>query len=182
MDDLDPDIEKACRLAVRSVLKNHPNASQVYYDTLQDAYLIALSRRGKKEAKTPQEFYWKVRYGLIDLFRERTHIRRFQRHGIPLPTVLSLDDENITTDFKDAVPSYRRWIIEERKRIAAEQIDEEIEKVLRSFSNRQKIWIKEWIQGKTLLTIAKENGLCESRISQVVSRFKKELRKSLSKK
>lgn len=193
MNDLTPEVKEACRLAVHSVLKTRRNARQVYYDTLQDAYIIALSKRGKKEAKTPQEYYWKVRYGLIDLFREQTHIRCYQRQGIEMPVILSLDDDSITADFKDSAPSYRRWLSERKGkvftyidkenrlvRVTEEQVRDAIETILKLFPRREQAWILEWINGKTLLTIGKENGLSEPRISIAVSRFKKEIRKLLS--
>lgn len=177
MDVINPEIDLACKLAVRSVLKNHPNPRQVYQDTLQDAYIIALSKRGSKEATTPKQFFWKVRFGLIDLFRGQTHIRCFQRSGRSIPLTISLDDSRIASDYKDFAPSYSRWLSEKRDSEFLDSLDESVERVLLNFSSRQRSWIREWIHGKTLLTIAKENGLCESRISQVVSRFKKDLRK-----
>ena len=67
MDVINPEIDLACKLAVRSVLKNHPNPRQVYQDTLQDAYIIALSKRGSKEATTPK-------HGATRSFTMRVHL------------------------------------------------------------------------------------------------------------
>lgn len=176
--DIDPAIKEVCKRAVKRFLRHNSNARQIYDDTLQDAYVIAMSPRGKKEPKNDKQLFGKIYYGLIDLHRHRTHSRWYQRTKTERPLVFSIERSDISLDFRDSISSYQRWYKEEREKRTREDVVDFIERATKSFCKRDRQWVCEYfLEGKTLAEIAKENNMSETRISQVVGLFKEMARK-----
>ncbi|MBQ9372554.1 MAG: hypothetical protein IJU03_10215 [Thermoguttaceae bacterium] len=80
----------SCISAARQIYKKGGYGC-TFEDHFQDACLLALTPRGRREPRNGAEFYWKIYYGLIDKFRARTKSRTLKRNNLHI-RIYSLDE------------------------------------------------------------------------------------------
>ena len=82
--DYTPEMERQCQRAARRFWRYKEywyGRGYSYEDVLQDARLIAITPRGKKEPETEAQLFCKIYYGLIDKLRSTDKTRSFKRRG-----------------------------------------------------------------------------------------------------
>ena len=188
-EGVDPEIAKACYAATRDFLSIQNGNN--FEDTLQDAFMIAFSKRGNKVAKTCTEYYFKVYYGLIDLYRSRTHSRALKRSGQHLPVFLSMHDAEKEMNFKIENYSLNKWTFSESDtlysvnkgsetfRISSDNLHNQITLLISLFNRRDREIITRHLNGENKTVIAKYFGIQSNVITSVLNVFKMLLKQRL---
>lgn len=193
-------IHKVCRIAVKNFYKGRKRTPEQFKDSLQDALCIAYGPRGLKEIRTSKELYYKVLYGLIDIYRSRTHCRWFISKGIQQPRFINtsrIDNERKNWRLEPLYDNgYRQWIAEQRgplfwyeteddinqsgttrrRYVPKIGLDEAIEKSMSCFSSRKRSWINMYIEGKAIKDIAQQSNKGETTVRDTLRDFRNRLK------
>lgn len=193
IEGLDQMIQNACLSATKSFVKRYKGKGNIFEDTLQDAYVIALSKRGKQEAKTEIEFYYKVLYGLIDLHRHRVHSSYGLKSGKQRPEFIEISSESIDHHIMIKDFSYRKWISDKAepvlnvvykgkyKRISENELLETIQSCFLRLNPSHREIIKLMFQGVDSKEIARRTQYTWRAVQAVLCRFRKRVKTDLFK-
>lgn len=183
-----------CRSAARQVYKLGGYCGSLE-DLYQDAVVVALKPRGRREPRTLSELYWKVFFGLIDEHRARTGSRWLKRHNKNL-NFLSLDEpfenSHCNNHRARAVLSYleerraEQWSRDNddhalpfehegaRRVIAESALNELVERKLRESGEKtRKLYCMVYQLGLTYKEVAEIVGVTETMVAKILARFRR---------
>lgn len=185
---IDENISKACYAATRDFLAVR-NSSIEYEDTLQEAFLIALAPRGRKQARTSTEYYYKVYYGLIDKYRSETHSRVLKRNNLTHIKYISYyaEDDTVTSEVENAY--YSSWQNSSREtiytckdknksvfKISSSVLQDNVQDLLSMFSEHDRVIITRFMEGESGASIARSSSMSYYAVSKVLKTIKRLLK------
>ena len=198
--ELTPEMERQCYRAARRFWR----FSMIWYgrgysfdDVLQDARIIAIMPRGKKEPQNDVELFYKIYYGLLDNARTMTKSRSIKRRGGTFITYASwerLQEYRGGYLGESALQKSResdedKWIFRTLNKdgsvdrvFGPDQVKEAACAVAKKFDDLTIQCVElHFVHGLKYDEIGVVIGRTVSRISQILAVFKKELKKELLK-
>ena len=166
-------------------------------DVLQDARIIAIMPRGKKEPKNDVELFYKIYYGLLDHARTLTKSRSIKRRGESYITYASWEllqeyrggywSESALLKSRESDED--KWVFYALNKdggvdhvFGSDQVKEATLEVAKKFDALTlKCAELHFVHGLKYDEIEAVIGRTVSRISQILAAFKKELKKELLK-